>query len=77
MNRLFIWEILPVVHMDPGPPEEVKRFTWQMTQFLLEKEIKMLVIACNTATAVVLDEISAGTLHTCSWSYSPRCTRCD
>ena len=42
----------------PRPPEEVKRFTWQMTQFLLEKEIKMLVIACNTATAVVLEEIS-------------------
>ena len=77
MNRSFIWETLPVVHMDLRPPEEVKRFTWQMTQFLLEKEIKMLVIACNTATAVVLDEISAGTFHPCSWRYSPRCTRCD
>jgi glutamate racemase len=41
----------------PRPVEEVKRFTWQMTRFLLEKNIKMLVIACNTATAVVLDEI--------------------
>lgn len=41
----------------PRPAEEVRTFTWQMTNFLLEKDIKMLVIACNTATAVVLDEI--------------------
>ncbi|PLR98068.1 glutamate racemase [Bacillus sp. T33-2] len=41
----------------PRPAEEVKRFTWELTQFLLKKNIKMLVIACNTATAVVLDEI--------------------
>ncbi|OZI11250.1 glutamate racemase [Bacillaceae bacterium SAS-127] len=41
----------------PRPAEEVKAFTWEMTRFLLEKDIKMLVIACNTATAVVLEEI--------------------
>lgn len=41
----------------PRPVEEVKSYTWQMTHFLLGKDIKMLVIACNTATAVVLDEI--------------------
>jgi len=41
----------------PRPAEEVKTFTWQMTRFLLDKDIKMLVIACNTATAVVLEEI--------------------
>lgn len=41
----------------PRTAEEVRAFTWQMTNFLLEKDIKMLVIACNTATAVVLDEI--------------------
>lgn len=41
----------------PRSGEEVKAFTWQMTQFLLERNIKMLVIACNTATAVALDEI--------------------
>ncbi|WP_147532554.1 glutamate racemase [Bacillus marasmi] len=42
----------------PRPSEEVQLFTWQMTHFLLRKNIKMLVIACNTATAVVLDQIS-------------------
>ena len=41
----------------PRPSEEVQQFTWQMTHFLLSKNIKMLVIACNTATAVVLDDI--------------------
>lgn len=41
----------------PRPIDEVKDFTWQMTRFLLKRNIKMLVIACNTATAVVLDEI--------------------
>ncbi|MDR7001446.1 glutamate racemase [Neobacillus niacini] len=41
----------------PRPTKEVKKFTWELTTFLLEKQIKMLVIACNTATAVALDEI--------------------
>ncbi|CRK84335.1 glutamate racemase [Neobacillus massiliamazoniensis] len=41
----------------PRPTKEVKKFTWELTSFLLKKEIKMLVIACNTATAAVLDEI--------------------
>ncbi|WP_327785597.1 glutamate racemase [Enterococcus sp. CSURQ0835] len=41
----------------PRPAEQVIEFTWQMTRFLLAQEIKMLVIACNTATAVALDEI--------------------
>jgi glutamate racemase len=41
----------------PRTTKEVKRFTWEMTSFLLEKKIKMLVIACNTATAAALDEI--------------------
>ncbi|MFF2447756.1 glutamate racemase [Neobacillus sp. NPDC058068] len=41
----------------PRTSKEVKRFTWELTTFLLEKNIKMLVIACNTATAAALDEI--------------------
>ena len=43
----------------PRPAEQVIEYTWEMTKFLLEKKIKMLVIACNTATAVALDEIKA------------------
>lgn len=40
----------------PRPQDEVRQFTWEMIHYLLDKEIKMLVIACNTATAVVLEE---------------------
>lgn len=43
----------------PRPKEDVKKFTWQMTNFLLKKNIKMLIIACNTATAAALDDIRA------------------
>jgi glutamate racemase len=41
----------------PRPPYEVRKFTWELTNYLQQFEIKMLVIACNTATAMVLDEI--------------------
>jgi glutamate racemase len=41
----------------PRPEEEIRQFTWEMTNYLLRYDIKMLVIACNTATAVVLEEI--------------------
>lgn len=41
----------------PRTAEEIKRFTWEMVDFLLTKDIKMLVIACNTATAYTLGEL--------------------
>ncbi|USK69425.1 glutamate racemase [Peribacillus asahii] len=43
----------------PRSKEDVKKFTWQMTRFLLKHDIKMLIIACNTATAAVLEDIRA------------------
>jgi glutamate racemase len=43
----------------PRPVEEVKQFTWEMTEFLLKKDIKMLIIACNTATAAAMEELKA------------------
>ncbi|WP_379965740.1 glutamate racemase [Ectobacillus sp. sgz5001026] len=43
----------------PRPREEVRKFTWEMTNYLLAQDIKMLVIACNTATSVVLEEMQA------------------
>lgn len=46
----------------PRPAEEVRRFTWELTNYLLENHhIKMLVIACNTATAIALQEIQENT----------------
>ncbi len=41
----------------PRPAEQVIEFTWELTHFLLKKNIKMLVIACNTATAAALSVI--------------------
>lgn len=42
----------------PRPEEEVLQYTWELTNYLLENHhIKMLVIACNTATAIALDDI--------------------
>lgn len=41
----------------PRSKEEIRQFTWEMTEYLISCNIKMLVIACNTATAIVLDEI--------------------
>ena len=43
----------------PRAEHEVRTFTWQMAGFLVKKNIKMLVIACNTATAVVLEEMQS------------------
>ncbi|WP_026690573.1 glutamate racemase [Alteribacter aurantiacus] len=40
----------------PRPVEEVRQYTWEMIDYLLQNDIKLLVIACNTATAVVLEE---------------------
>ncbi|EIT85394.1 glutamate racemase [Fictibacillus macauensis ZFHKF-1] len=41
----------------PRPLAEVKTYTMEMIQFLMTKGIKMLVIACNTATAAILEEV--------------------
>ncbi|AMA72073.1 MULTISPECIES: glutamate racemase [Aneurinibacillus] len=42
----------------PRPAEEVRAFSLQMIEFLLEQDIKALMIGCNTAAAVVLQEVS-------------------
>ncbi|WP_438432006.1 glutamate racemase [Gorillibacterium sp. sgz500922] len=41
----------------PRPPEEVVRFTREIAEYLTRYKPKMLVLACNTATAVALDDI--------------------
>jgi glutamate racemase len=38
-------------------PETVTRYSFENTHFLLSQEIKMLVVACNTATAISLDAV--------------------
>ena len=41
----------------PRSKQEVRNFTWQMAKVLEKMEVKMLVIACNTATAVALESL--------------------
>lgn len=41
----------------PRPAEEVHRFTSEIVDYLIQYRPKMLVIACNTATAVALEDI--------------------
>jgi len=39
--------------------ETVIRFSHQISSFLLEKEVKMIVVACNTASSVALESLQA------------------
>lgn len=41
----------------PRSSKQVIKYTWEMTNYLVDQGIKMLVIACNTATAEALQEI--------------------
>ncbi|WP_324253986.1 glutamate racemase [Paenibacillus sp. 1001270B_150601_E10] len=41
----------------PRDPEEVRIFTRQIVDYLIQYQPKMIVIACNTATAVALEDI--------------------
>jgi glutamate racemase len=38
----------------PRPEEEIRDVTWEMIDYLVQQDVKLIVIACNTATAVVL-----------------------
>ncbi len=40
-------------------PETVTRYSFENTRFLLSQEIKMLVVACNTASAISLDAVKS------------------
>ena len=37
-------------------PEDIRKLSFKILDFLVAQGVKMLVIACNTATAIVLDE---------------------
>jgi len=41
----------------PRSPEEIRQFAWEVIRFLQQFPLKMLVIACNTVTATMLDEV--------------------
>lgn len=37
--------------------DEIKQFTHELAHFLVTKDVKMIVIACNTATAIALESL--------------------
>ena len=41
----------------PRPADQIRDYTWEMVRFLSTKNVKMIVLACNTATAVVWEEV--------------------
>jgi glutamate racemase len=41
----------------PRPADEVRRFTLEAAEWLLAQDVKLLVLACNTATARALDAV--------------------
>jgi glutamate racemase len=43
----------------PRPADEVRRFTLEAVEWLLARDVKLLVLACNTATARALDDVRA------------------
>lgn len=48
----------------PRPQSQIKQFSEEITTFLLEKKCKMIVIACNTATAAALNDLRKKWPHT-------------
>lgn len=43
----------------PRPMEQIKSFSEAITRFLLEREAKIIVVACNTASAAALKHLRA------------------
>lgn len=41
----------------PRPVEEIRRFAEQITRFLLDRQAKVIVVACNTASAAALHHL--------------------
>lgn len=41
----------------PRPFHEVRKYTWQLAEQLMRQGVKMIVIACNTATAAALKSL--------------------
>src|SRR4051794_7555147 len=41
----------------PKPADEVAKFATQITEVLLERDVAMVVVGCNTASAVALDDL--------------------
>ena len=54
-STIYVGDLL---HFPYGPryQEEVKRFAFDIIRYLQERDVKLVVIACNTATAAALNQ---------------------
>jgi glutamate racemase len=43
----------------PRPLEEIREFAVQIARYLAEQNVKLIVVACNSATAAALDQVAA------------------
>src|SRR5438270_13645691 len=41
----------------PRPLRQVKQFAFQIMRFFVERDVKLVVVACNTATAAALNDV--------------------
>jgi len=41
----------------PRPPEQIRRFSQGITRFLIERGARLIVVACNTASAAALEAL--------------------
>src|SRR5262245_66119455 len=41
----------------PKPPEEVLKYSFEIADLLLDRSVKMLVVACNSASAAALEQL--------------------
>lgn len=46
------------------PPEEIRARSIAVARFLIERGVKLVVVACNTASAVAIDDLRAEFPHT-------------
>ena len=57
MKTLYILAILPVCPTAVSPRTPLSVFSEQIIRFLKTKQVKAIVIACNTASALALDAV--------------------
>mgnify|MGYP001191823195 FL=1 len=41
-------------------PDTVRRYAWNCSRFLVDRGLKMLVVACNTVSALAIGALSEG-----------------
>ena len=57
----------------PRPRDEVRGFAHQITRFLVdEHDVKMVIVACNTAEAAAFDELRAADRRARAGRHRPR-----